>query len=161
MRELRDLNTTASHIPGTPAWNAYQNKVDTLATELARFYGDATIPEIASIKSTLASNLPGTRQAAIETQAKSMGDKLDEFERQWNDAAPSAAYHRPMPGISQKANEARAALDPNYRGRLVQQQGGAPHAAQAPPRPPAVPANYVWNPQGNNGRGSWDHPQLH
>lgn len=36
--------------------------------------------------------------------------------------------------------------------------GLMPHAtptAAPPPRPPSVPANATWNPQGNNGKGSW------
>ena len=124
LKELRDLNTTASHIPGSPAWNAYHNKADTVSTELATFYGDSTIPGIASIKGTLASNLPGTRQTAIETQAKSMGDKLDSYEQSWQEAAPSKAYEAAMPQIDAKAKEARAALDPIYKQRAVSQQNG-------------------------------------
>ena len=69
-----------------------------------------------------------------------------------------------MPDISPKAKEARAALDPKYKARYVEElsHGPAAQATQNPPqRPTAVPPDYVWNPQGNNGRGSWDHPQLH
>jgi hypothetical protein len=115
LQELSAMNTDASHIPGTPAYNAYQNKADTVASELAKFYGDATIPAIASIKKTLTATLPGNRQAAIETQAKSMGDKLDAYQQTWENAAPSKAYQAPMPGISPKALAARAALDPTYK----------------------------------------------
>jgi hypothetical protein len=115
LQELRELNTAASHIPHTPAWTRYQNKVDTLATELAKFYGDATIPAINSIKETLSSTLPGNRDAAIQTQAQSMGDKFDSFEQQWKNAAPSSKYQAEMPGMSTKAKAARAALDPNYK----------------------------------------------
>ena len=165
LKELRDMNTVKSHFPGSPDYNAYQNKADTLATELARFYGDATIPAIAAIKSTLASTLPGTRQKAINTQAESMGDKLDSFEHTWTNAAPSKAYQAPMPFIDEKAKEARAALDPRYRQRITQEQGGNPQPAPrtnapvTPQRPPNVPANAVWNAQGNNGRGMWQLPQ--
>lgn len=41
----------------------------------------------------------------------------------------------------------------------AQQQQTAPAAQAAPPRPATVPPGYGWNPQGNNGRGSWDPPQ--
>jgi hypothetical protein len=122
LKELNDMNTVASHIYGTPAYNAYQNKVNTVAPELAKFYGDTTVPAIDALKSTLAANLPGGRQAAIATQAKSMGDKFDSYEQTWQNAAPSAEYEAPMPGISDKAKEARAALDPAYRAREVQTQ---------------------------------------
>ena len=134
--ELDGLNNSRSHIPGTPEYTAYQNKLDTVAPELAKFYGDTTIPAIDALKSTLGSTLPHNRHAAITTQSRSMGDKMDSYEQQWLNAAPSKAYEAPMPGIDQKAKEARAALDPDYRTRLVaEQNGGAP-----PPPPPPPPA---------------------
>lgn len=114
LAELQALNTLASHIPHTPAWTAYQNKATTLATELAKFYGDATVPAIEQIKDSLTSTLPGNREAAIQTQAQSMGDKLDAFQQQWDNAAPSKAYQAPMPGISLQAKQARAKLDKAY-----------------------------------------------
>ncbi len=124
LKELKDMNTVASHIPGTPAYNAYMNKVDTVATELAKFYGDSTVSGIGSIRKTLASTLPGTRDAAIATQAQSMGDKFDAYQQSWENAAPSKAYQAPMPGISQKAMETRAALDPRFHAAQVEKQGG-------------------------------------
>jgi len=45
-----------------------------------------------------------------------MGDKLDAYEQEWKNAAPSKAYQAPMPGISPQAKAARARLDPNYAG---------------------------------------------
>lgn len=124
LMELKALNTPASHIPGTPDWVAYHNKLDTVATELASFYGDSTIPGIAKIASTLGSNLPGTRDRAIETQAQSMGDKIRSYEQQWRNAAPSAAYEAPMPGISPDAVRALSQLAPGtsspHSGRYAQ-----------------------------------------
>jgi hypothetical protein len=110
LQELSNMNTVQSHIPGTPDYNAYQNKADTVSSELAKFYGDATIPAIAAIKKTLTATLPGNRQAAIKTQAQSMGDKMDAFQQQWENAAPSKAYQAPMPGISAHAQAARQSL---------------------------------------------------
>ncbi len=138
LHELQQLNTATSHIPHTSDWTAYQNKADTVASELAKFYGDATIPAIKSIKDTLTSTLPGNRDAAIRTQARSMGDKFDSYEQQWKNAAPSAAYQAKMPTVSQNAKSARAALDPEYGKRL---------RTEEPPRPAGVPANAQWNPQ--------------
>jgi hypothetical protein len=137
MQELKALNTVKSHIPGTADYNAYMNKADTLSTELAGFYGDTTIPAISSIKSTLTATLPGQRESGIQTQAKSMGDKFDSYEQSWKNAAPSKSFEDPMPNVDAKAMEARAALDPRYRARAVEQQGGASQAAQ----PPALPTN--------------------
>lgn len=125
LQELSTMNTDASHIYGTPAYNAYQNKADTVASELAKFYGDATIPAIDAIKKTLTATLPGNRQAAIETQAKSMGDKLDAYQQTWDNAAPSKSYQAPMPGISSKAMAAREALDPSYKNQSAQPSIGA------------------------------------
>ena len=126
LKKLQDLNTVKSHIPGTADYNAYHNQLDTLAPELAKFYGDTTVPAIAALKSTLGATLPGNRQAAITTQAQSMGKKFDNYEQQWRNAAPSASYEAPMPGVSDAAKDARAALDPEYRQQRIQEiQGGA------------------------------------
>jgi len=135
LAELDALNTPASHIPGTPAYNAYHNKLDTLAPELATFYGDSTIPAIASLKATLGAQMPGARHAAIQTQAQSMGQKFDSYEQSWKNAAPSAQYIKPMPNVDDNAKEARAKLDPAYRARLVQemQPKGGPQPVQLQP----------------------------
>lgn len=108
LSELKTLNTYESRVPGTKDYQKYQSKLETLATELAAFYGDSTIPGIAAIKKTLGATF--NRDAAIQTQAQSMGDKLDAFKQQWENAAPSKAYQAPLPGISEKALAARAAL---------------------------------------------------
>lgn len=127
MAELRAMNTDASHIPGTSDYNAYQNKADTLATELAKFYGDATIPAIAAIKDTLTATLPKNRDAGIRSQAQSMIDKFDEFHNQWKNAAPSAVYEAQMPKMSDEAMAAEAKL----RGELKPQQSAGDLPADA------------------------------
>lgn len=135
LKKLQTLNTVKSHIPGTAQYNAYHNQLDTLAPELAKFYGDTTIPAIEALKSTLGATLPGNRQAAITTQAQSMGKKFDNYEQSWRNAAPSASYEAPMPGVSDEAKEARAALDPEYRQRRVQEtQPAAPTPAARNPQ---------------------------
>ncbi len=116
MQRLRELNTPESHIPHSPAWTAFMNQVDTLSVELAKFYGNPTIPGIAAIKKTLASTLPGNRDAAIRTQAQSMSKKFDSYEQQWKNAWPSHHYQPPMPGLSEEAKASRASLDPSYKG---------------------------------------------
>ena len=125
LKELQDLNTPQSMIPGTPAHTAFENKVDTLASELSTFYkggGAPTNEDIKGIKDTLSSRLMYNRTAAIKTQAKSMGDKLDAYEQQWKNAAPSASYQAPLPQINEESKAARAALDPDYRQRYQQPQ---------------------------------------
>ncbi len=137
LKELANMNTVESHIPGMPDYNAYMNKADTVSSELARFYGTDTIPGIAAIKKTLTATLPGNRMKAIQTQGQSMGDKFGSYVKQWRNAAPSAVYEANMPGISANAIAALKALDPDYdrsdiaaleglRARLTQdQQPGA------------------------------------
>lgn len=113
LNELRKLNTDKSRIPGTEDYQKYQNKLDTISSELGRFYGNTTLEGIAGYRKTLGAIF--NRDAAIRTQAQSMGDKLDSFENQWMNAAPSKAYQAPLPGISDAAKKARAELDPNYK----------------------------------------------
>ena len=121
LAELRKLNTDKSRIPGTTDYQKYQNKLDTISTELGRFYGNSTLEGIAGYRKTLGAIF--NRDAAITTQAQSMGDKLDSFENQWKNAAPSKAYQAPLPGISDAAKKARAELDPNYK--YQGKEGGA------------------------------------
>jgi hypothetical protein len=121
---LRQLNTTESRIPGTADYQRYQNQVDTIAPELGKFYGNDTIPGIAAYKKTLGAIF--NRDAAITQQAHSMGVKLDNYQQQWNNAAPSNVYQAPMPGISATSMAARAALDPEYKvpNSISSPQGG-------------------------------------
>ena len=128
--ELRALNTKWSRIPGTKDYQAYQNKVNTVAPELARFYGNDTEQGIKNLKDTLDATF--NRDAAIVTQAKSMGDKIDSYEQQWLNAAPSKAYQAPMPGISDAAKQARAKLDPQYAAKVTTPAGIARPTATGP-----------------------------
>lgn len=113
LQELRELNTLESRIPGTADYQRYQNKLDTVAPELAKVYNDSTIPGIAGYKKTLGALT--NRDPAIVTQAQSMGDKVDALNQTWTNAAPSAKYEAPLPGMDAHANAARASLDPRYK----------------------------------------------
>lgn len=124
LSELKDLNTIESRIPGTADYQRFQNKLQTVAPELGRFYGNTTEPGIASYAKTLGALT--NRDAAIETQAKSMGDRLDAYEQKWKNAAPSAAYQAPLPNIDATALKARAKLDPEYATRTKQQAQSKP-----------------------------------
>jgi hypothetical protein len=117
LNEMLDLNTNTSHIPGTNAYTAYKNKMDTVVSELGQFYGNTTIPGLADFKNTLSSTLPGNRETAIRTQAKSMGDKMNSYEHGWYNAAPSAVYQAPIPWMDHEALVARAKLDPDFAKR--------------------------------------------
>ena len=117
LNELKALNTGESMIPGTPAHTRYENKVGTVVSELMDFYRMAkTDTSEKAIKDTLDSATTWNRNAAILTQAQSMGDKLDNYKDQWDHAAPSAVYEAQYPAISDtaKARNARASLDPAY-----------------------------------------------
>jgi hypothetical protein len=86
---LQQLNTDASRIPGTKAHQAFQNQLDTLAPELARFYGNETVEGIAGYKNTLGSFL--NRDVAIKQQARSMKEKYDAYQTQWDSGSPPGA----------------------------------------------------------------------
>ena len=101
LQELSDLNTDMARIPGTPAYQKYENKVDTVASELAQFYGNNTIEGIASYKKTLDATF--NRGAAIKTQVQSMHDRLNNYKTKWLNSAPSSAYEALQPQISPEA----------------------------------------------------------
>ena len=113
LRDLLALNTNMSHIPGTSAYKAYKSQMNTLVDELGQFYGTSTIPGLEGFKETLDSTLPGNREAAIRTQAHSMGVKMDSFVQQWKNAAPSKAFVDPMPYYDDEAQAARQSLTGN------------------------------------------------
>jgi hypothetical protein len=117
LAELEKLNTNSSRIPNTAASKAFLNKLDTVVPELIKFYG---MPDTNNSVHALKSSMGGffNRGAAIKQQAKSMGDKIQNYEQQWKNAAPSKFYEAPMPGLSDKAKMARAELDPDYAKRL-------------------------------------------
>jgi hypothetical protein len=127
MSELKELNTVASRIPGTADYNRFNNKLDTLTGELATFYNlPKTDKSIQSMASTLGAF--ANRDASIQTQAQSMGDKFDSLEQTWKNAAPSKVYEAPMPQVDSAALKARAKLDPRYAARV----NGQPQPAQNP-----------------------------
>jgi hypothetical protein len=144
LQELQELNTPLSRVPGTADYQRYENKVDTVAPELAKTYNDSTIPGIAGYKKTL--NATFNRDAAIQTQAQSMGDKVDSLEQTWKNAAPSKAYEATFPQLDDKAKAARAALDPKYKARLAKE---SPENGQ-PKMPP--PTGAVSTGKGNDGK---------
>jgi hypothetical protein len=117
LAELKQLNTLTSRVPGSADSKAFNSKLDSVVPELIKFYGmPDTNESVRSLKSTLGGLM--NRDAAISTQVKSLGDKLDSYHQQWRNAAPSASYEAPMPNISDEAKMARAELDPKYANRL-------------------------------------------
>lgn len=122
LQELKDLNTDKSRIYGTADYQAYHNKLDTVSSELARFYGTDTIEGIRDIKSTLGSFF--NRDAAIDTQMQSMRDKFDTYHNQWLSAAPSSHYEAPEP-LQNMAKELQ-----RKRGDEKEAGGASPTAAQ-------------------------------
>ena len=109
------------------AYTAYQNKADTVATELAKFYGDSTIPAIAAIKSTLTSQLPESAMPPL------LRRRLDRWRTGWtitrkNGATrPQAKPTRPRPRGA--VAEGQQALQPGRR--LAHQLERGPHIREA------------------------------
>lgn len=122
LAELQTLNTDQSRILGTKDYQKFQDKLDTLASELAAFYGNNTIPGIQGYKDTLGATF--NRDAAITTQAQSMADKMNSYEHQWYNAAPSAVYQAPIPWMDSEALHARAKLDPTFKTRVPEGAAG-------------------------------------
>lgn len=128
LKQINDDNPAESRIPGTAAYKAFHNLLDTVADELVTFYGEPKTNEaMASKKATLGGLT--NRDAAILEQAKAMGIKFDEMEQKWMNAAPSKAYQAPMPGMSEKAMKARADLDPEYAQTYQQRQSASTSGA--------------------------------
>jgi hypothetical protein len=145
LANLERLNTDDAYIPGTAANKAYLNQAATLATELAKFYGDATIPAIDKIYKSLTGIQRGT---AISTQATSMSKKMDEYRQQWVNAAPSAIYEAQMPRLDPEAEQARKHFDPQYRDWAAQQQQQQPNPAATPQAQPTGATKKVPGPDG-------------
>ena len=153
LKELKELNTVKSRVMGTDDYNAYHNKLDTVTGELAMFY---QLPKddtsMQAMKSTLGAFF--NRDAAIETQAKSMGDKFDSLEQSWKNGIPSKLYNPPMPQVDAAAKAARASLDPNYAARLKQEKTKATAEVEEPVAtskvdlnvaPPPTPESHVFD----------------
>lgn len=105
LRELQQLNTPQSRVPGSPDYVNYQNKIETIAGELANFYGTNTVSGIDNLKKSLDNYT--FRDTAIQTQARSMTDKMMEYGNQWSDSVPKylqkAGVHPVMPGYDKTA----------------------------------------------------------
>lgn len=126
LKKINDESPTEARIPGTAAYKAFHNLLDTVADELGTFYGEPKTNEVIESKKSTLGGITN-RDAAITEQAKAMGIKMDELEQRWKNAAPSSAYQAPMPGMSEKAKASRANLDPEYaksRTESPSAQGG-------------------------------------
>jgi hypothetical protein len=123
-------------VPGTPAYQAYQNQLDTVVGELGQFYGTSTVTGIEDLKKTLDATAPWNRNKAIQTQAHSMNEKMDEFQQQWDDSIPkylkATGQKIPMPGVNAESLRNRDTLL------------GVKKPASTPP-PVGVPHNVLVN----------------
>jgi hypothetical protein len=95
LKELFDLNTLESRIPGTADYKRYKTQLNTLVDELGKFYGTTTIPGLEGFRESLGGWM--NRGAAIQQQSNAMQDKLKSLEEEWDRGAPSAAYKPQMP----------------------------------------------------------------
>jgi hypothetical protein len=103
LAELQALNTSESRVVGTPAYTAYHTQLTTVSNELAGFYGTTTIPGIDALNASLGTW--ASRGTAIQTQAGLMKQKINEYQKQWDDSIPkylTAAHNGKnpqMPGV--------------------------------------------------------------
>jgi hypothetical protein len=158
LQKLDALNTDASHVPFSKAYNTYMNQIDVLAGELGKAYAADTVSDREGYKKTLAANIgePGSRHAAIVNQFQALGERYGSLQTRWADAAPSAAYVPAMPKPDEQAMAAWRAMDPEHAPQVPGGAappaapgagGGAPGTAAPPPRT-ATPQNPPGAPTG-------------
>ena len=141
LNQLRKLNTTQSHIPGTPDWKAYHAQVNVISDELGKFYNADTIPGIKGFADSLGSNLPGTRDAGIKTVANSMLAKFDSYREQWTNAAPSPVYEAKLPWIAPEHEQSRLELAQAYKIKALPTPGAQQVEQIKPSEPTAMAAD--------------------
>jgi hypothetical protein len=123
LRQLSDLNTEWSRVPGTGSKGAYNQLLDTVAGELAKAYGLNAVSDRESMKANMGGL--GNRSDAIRQAALALGVQMDDLQEKWSNAAPSKAYDTPMPNISDAAKRARGFFDADYAKTLQPASGAA------------------------------------
>jgi hypothetical protein len=115
LRDLYDNTTAASLNPYSEAGKKRQADVETAAIELAKFQAGGKQPgqdDIRAARELLNPTVPLTggiapnpvnRRAAIKEQMSLLQNKINSYEQQWIDAAPSPRYQAPMPNMSNAA----------------------------------------------------------
>jgi hypothetical protein len=158
LTRLMQMNTTASHIPGTPAYRAYQAQVLPAAEELSKYYGGGkgSVTLTQHYEKILGGIGPG-REDAIWTTAGALADKFSEYQQQWQNALPSKSWSIPMPTVTPEAladlkavEDHLAQHDPKYVRRLPVTQPQvrpAPNAMGAGATPQQSPVNTGATPQ--------------
>jgi hypothetical protein len=144
LKRLYDNSTTWGRLPGTQEFAQRNNDLQNVAAEIGRFNNGGTAApsekEIDDIKANLNPFL--RRQTGIQEQVKLISDRLAQYQQQWDNAAPSDLYKRPMPNISQ-ASKAAAAYVLNNGVEATPHQQAAPHGA----------SDIVHSPDGKNITG--------
>jgi hypothetical protein len=149
LQRLMDATNTASTI--NPLSNSYTDRqvlLNNAATELARYNaGGGSAPskdEIEHAREALSPINPLKRGEAIKEQTRALSDAMGALRHQWDDAAPSEAYRRPMPSIDPGAIKAVDAiipgennLDPNQQKPTPPVGKPGPAASDGLPTPPA------------------------
>ena len=102
-----------SRTPGTAAYKAYNNLLNTVVAELSTFYH---LPDTDTTIKNAKSNLGGltSRDAAINEQLDAMTKKFDGYQQQWDNAIPSPRMRAAMPGISEDAKKALNNMNPEF-----------------------------------------------
>jgi len=110
LQRLYDNTTAGSLVPGSEAARQRENDLINVSAEVARFLNGGTAApsekEIEAVKKSLDPTLPFNRRSAISEETKLIKDKLDNYQQQWDNAAPSKSYQAPMPGISPASKRA-------------------------------------------------------
>ncbi|SRR6266550_2301851 len=130
LKRLYDNSTTWGRVLGTQEHAQRENDLENVAAEIGRFNNGGTASpsekEIDDIKSNLNPFL--RKQTGIQEQVRLVSDRLAQYQQQWDNAAPSDQYKRPMPNISQASKDAAAYVLNNGVAPTPHQQA-APHGA--------------------------------
>lgn len=134
LKQINDEDTVKARMGGASKAGAeYDNLLSTLADELGTFYNEPKTNEVIQSKIKSLGTL-GNRDAAIQEQAKAMGERFNSMQDTWDNAPPSPSYRQPMPNVGIDAKRARAVLDPAY---------GAEHPEFLEPTPPRGHAGHI------------------
>lgn len=135
-KRLYDHTTTASLVPGTEDYRIRQADVQHLAMEAATFLNNGNQPgqqEVQHYTELLSPKLPFNRKASIKEVVELLREKYGEYKQEWENAAPSDAYRRPMPGVSPNAEKAMAYVLNDGKGSAGAQAGAGAGGGAMPP----------------------------
>jgi hypothetical protein len=128
--------------PHSKLAKSYNQLLGQIASEQCQFYGESpTEQNLKNRRDNLALGI--NTEASLKEAARNMGDKVEEYRKQWDDARPSNRFQDPMPNdLSATARRAQQFLDDRYqRGGEREHQTAGLGLNTRQPAPQAAPQN--------------------